>query len=71
MLRLPPFILSRPEAAERALCNEEQYKQMYQQSIVNPQGFWREHGQRIDWFNPFTQVKNVSFRRSPCRDQVV
>ena len=50
-----------PVSAERALCNEEQYKQMYQQSIVNPEGFWREHGQRIDWFNSFTKVKTVSF----------
>ena len=24
-------------------------------------GFWAEHGKRIDWFTPFTKVKNTSF----------
>ena len=24
-------------------------------------GFWGEHGKRIDWFKPFTKVKNTSF----------
>ena len=24
-------------------------------------GFWAEHGKRIDWFKPFTKVKNTSF----------
>ena len=26
-----------------------------------PDGFWAEHGKRIDWFTPFTKVKNTSF----------
>ncbi|WP_281647738.1 acetate--CoA ligase [Parendozoicomonas sp. Alg238-R29] len=50
-----------PQLATEALVDDTKYRQMYQQSIVNPQGFWREHGQRIDWFTPFTKVKNVSF----------
>ena len=50
-----------PKLAAEALVNDEQYRTMYQQSVVNPQGFWREHSQRIDWFTPFTKVKNVSF----------
>ncbi|WP_298442229.1 acetate--CoA ligase [uncultured Ferrimonas sp.] len=41
--------------------NDEQYRKMYQESIVNPEGFWREHGQRISWFKPFTKIKKVSF----------
>ncbi|MGB1272060.1 MAG: acetate--CoA ligase, partial [Endozoicomonas sp.] len=39
----------------------DQYQEMYQQSIINPEGFWREHGQRIDWFTPFNKVRKVSF----------
>ncbi len=23
--------------------------------------FWGEHGKRIDWFKPYTKVKNTSF----------
>ena len=50
-----------PQLANEALVDDAKYRQMYQQSIVNPQGFWREHGQRIDWFTPYTKVKDVSF----------
>uniref|UniRef100_UPI003C7E04A1 acetate--CoA ligase n=1 Tax=Amaricoccus tamworthensis TaxID=57002 RepID=UPI003C7E04A1 len=25
------------------------------------EGFWREHGQRVDWIRPYTKVKNTSF----------
>jgi len=49
------------EIAENAHINEEQYKKMYQESIVNPEGFWREHGQRIDWIKPYTKIKKTSF----------
>ena len=48
--------------AKDALIDNEKYQQMYQQSVVNPEGFWREQGeQRIDWIKPFTKVRNVSF----------
>lgn len=50
------------EFADSAWINKEQYLQMYQQSIVNPEGFWREQAQqRIDWIKPFNKVRNVSF----------
>ncbi|HWJ88482.1 MAG TPA: AMP-binding protein, partial [Pelagibacterium sp.] len=38
-----------------------QYEQMYARSIADPDGFWREQAQRIDWIKPFTKVKNTSF----------
>src|ERR1700737_720100 len=34
---------------------------MYRRSISDPQGFWAEHGKRIDWIKPYTKVKNTSF----------
>ena len=37
------------------------YQDMYRRSIKDPDGFWGEHGQRIDWFKPFTKVRNASF----------
>ncbi len=50
------------EFADSAWINNEKYLQMYQQSIINPEGFWREQAmQRIDWMKPFTRVRNVSF----------
>lgn len=43
------------------LVDNEKYNTLYKQSIDDPQGFWREHGQRLDWFTPYTKVKNTSF----------
>jgi acetyl-CoA synthetase len=34
---------------------------MYAASINDPDTFWAEQGQRIDWIKPFVQVKNVDF----------
>ncbi|KZZ41038.1 MAG: acetate--CoA ligase [Saccharospirillaceae bacterium] len=52
----------KPEFSDSAWINTEKYQQMYQQSVSNPEGFWREQAeQRIDWIRPFTQVRNVSF----------
>lgn len=52
----------KPEFADSAWVNNEQYMQMYQQSIVNPEGFWREQAlKRVDWMKPFTKVRNTSF----------
>ncbi|MCQ4319740.1 acetate--CoA ligase [Stutzerimonas stutzeri] len=50
-----------PEVAARSLTDEATYKAMYQQSVVNPDGFWREQAERIDWIKPFTRVKQTSF----------
>ncbi|WP_071872094.1 acetate--CoA ligase [Atopomonas hussainii] len=47
--------------AAQALINQDKYKEMYQQSVINPEGFWREQGKRIDWFKPFERVKQTSF----------
>ncbi len=49
------------EWAKRAWVNAGKYEEMYKRSVNDPQGFWAEHGKRIDWFTPFTKVKNTSF----------
>ncbi len=46
---------------QNAWVNADKYKAMYQQSIADNEAFWAEHGKRIDWFKPYTKVKNVSF----------
>ena len=50
-----------PEFAKNAVVNREKFQTMYQQSISDPDGFWREQGKRIDWFKDYTKVKNCSF----------
>jgi len=50
-----------PDIAAKAHADNEKYLEMYKQSVENPDAFWGEHGKRIDWFKPFTKVKNSSF----------
>ena len=49
------------EWAKRAWVNAAKYEEMYERSVSDPEGFWAEHGKRIEWFKPFTKVKNTSF----------
>ena len=51
----------RPEVAAQSFTDEASYKAMYQQSVINPDGFWREQARRLDWIKPFTKVKQTSF----------
>ncbi|MFN4275734.1 MAG: acetate--CoA ligase [Ferrovibrio sp.] len=49
--------------AKRAWVDAAKYKAMYERSVQDPEGFWAEHGKRVDWIKPFTKVKDVSFDR--------
>ena len=48
-------------AKSRTLIDNETYQKWYRESIENPDRFWDKHGMRIDWFKPYTKVKNTSF----------
>ena len=39
----------------------EEYEEMYERSIEDPEAFWGEQADRIDWFEPFDTVRNVSY----------
>lgn len=47
--------------ARPATLTLEKYQTLYQQSVKNPEVFWREQAQRITWITPFTKVKDTSF----------
>lgn len=49
------------EAAENTHCTNEQYLEMYDRSIADPEGFWAEEAKRIDWMQSFTKVKNTNY----------
>ncbi len=49
------------DIAKSALIDKSKYDAMYKQSVEDPDGFWGEHGKRIDWIKPYTKVKNVSY----------
>jgi acetyl-CoA synthetase len=50
-----------PEWAQNAYLDNHQYIKMYNDSVGNPEAFWGEQGKRLDWFTPYTKVKDVSF----------
>ncbi|HET8727709.1 MAG TPA: acetate--CoA ligase [Alphaproteobacteria bacterium] len=47
--------------AKRAWVDRAKYREMYDRSIRDPEGFWAEHGKRLDWIKPYSKVKDVSF----------
>ncbi|UDL87713.1 acetate--CoA ligase [Mesorhizobium sp. PAMC28654] len=50
-----------PAWKKNALIDNDTYLKWYAESVKNPDKFWGKHGKRIDWFKPFTKVKNTSF----------
>ncbi|MRU16702.1 acetate--CoA ligase [Roseovarius sp. A21] len=49
------------ELVANAHVDAAKYEEMYAASIKDPEGFWNEHGKRVDWIKPFTKVKNVNY----------
>ncbi len=47
--------------ANESWCDDERYQALYAKSVDDPEGFWAEHGKRIDWIKPYTQVKDVDY----------
>jgi len=55
-------VIDVPEAwTKRTLVTESKYQEMYKKSISDPESFWREYGQIVDWIRPYTKVKSVSY----------
>ena len=52
-------ISAHPQAGK---ISEAEYFRLYKQSLLDPDRFWAEHGNRIDWIKPFTKVRNAEFR---------
>ena len=49
------------DLAKSALIDANGYATLYQDSIANPDQFWAEHGKRIDWIKPYSQISDVSY----------
>jgi acetyl-CoA synthetase len=50
-----------PGWRERAYINSASYDELYAWSVADPESFWAEQANRIDWIKPFTTVKSTSF----------
>ena len=47
--------------AKHAHVDAKGYEELYAASIADPDGFWAEHGKRIDWIKPYSQISDVSY----------
>ncbi len=50
--------------AKHAHIDAKGYEALYAESIADPDGFWAEHGKRIDWIKPYSQISDVSYDAS-------
>jgi acetyl-CoA synthetase len=56
-----------PEWAGRAAIDADAYDAMRRRVKADPEGYWRDLAGRLDWIEPFTQVKDVSFHKADFR----
>ncbi len=49
------------EWAKNAWCDNEKYLAMYKRSVEDPEGFWAEQAERLDWIERWKTVKDTSF----------
>ena len=50
-----------PAFAAKARIRKDDYQSMYARSVQDPEGFWKEMSERVDWIEPPTRIKDVSF----------
>ncbi len=50
-----------PDAKSRTKYTADVYEKMYQESINDPESFWKEQGKRIDWIQAYSNVKDISY----------
>jgi len=55
-------VVNRPDSAtDGTSCTAEQYEAMYRRSLEDPDGFWLEQAQRLDWTTPPTKGGEWSY----------
>ena len=55
------------EFKQNAYINTEKYEEMYKQSIENPEEFWAQQGESIDWYKKWDKVMNYSFNTAEIK----
>ena len=54
-----------PESFKKnALVDQQDYKQIYRESVENSEQFWSDTAKRLDWIRFPTMIKDVSLDRS-------
>ena len=47
--------------------DDEKYQQMYRQSLENPEAFWAEQAERVDWFKKWDKVLDWNYHEANIR----
>ena len=50
--------------SKNAHINKFSYDEMYAASLADPESFWAQQGERLDWITPFKKVKNTTFEHA-------
>jgi acetyl-CoA synthetase len=50
-----------PRWAKESHCDNAKYLAMYERSVKDPQGFWADMAERLEWIKRPTRIKNTSF----------
>ena len=50
-----------PAFAAKASIRQDDYQRDYQASVENPEKFWGQVAERLQWFKKPTKIKDVSF----------
>ncbi|MGP6089618.1 acetyl-coenzyme A synthetase N-terminal domain-containing protein, partial [Antarctobacter jejuensis] len=49
------------DLVKNAHVDAARYDQMYAASVADPEAFWAEQAQRLDWIKAPTKIKNTDF----------
>ena len=49
---------------DKALITTDDYEKLYSQSITDPISFWGEQGKRLDWYTPYTKIRDYSYNKN-------
>ena len=49
---------------DSAHLTKDKYEETYKFALDNPEAFWEKEGKRINWINPYTRVKDVTWSKN-------
>ena len=51
-------------SANAHISSLEQYRELYERSINDPEGFWTEHAERLHWFEKWNTLRNWDYHKA-------
>ena len=63
-MSVPDIYKSKDWVKDKALITTDDYEKLYSQSITDPISFWGEQGKRLDWYTPYTKIRDYSYNKN-------